>query len=85
MKESQSNRILKALLNGETVSWLWGARQSPPIAKTGNRCNEMIGIGIPISKMMIYPEDNAKYMAYFISVHNTCLVKPLKKSHAKSN
>lgn len=69
-KESQSKRILKALLQGETVNWLWGAKQFPAISKTGNRCNEMHDLGVPISKLMIYPEEGAKYMAYYITHHN---------------
>jgi len=66
MKDKQWKRILRALLNGEVITNLWAAHQVLMIVRPGNRCNEMISKGIPIQKIMIYPENGAHYMTYFL-------------------
>ena len=64
---TQKQRILQALLRGETISRLWASQQTPIIAQPGNRCNELKALGFPIQKIMVYPEKGAHYMAYWIS------------------
>lgn len=64
--EPQWKRCYRAMLNGEVVSRLWAAKQIPLIAQPGNRCNEMLDRGIPIQKIMVYPEKGNKYMSFFL-------------------
>ncbi len=64
---NQTQRILSAMMRGETVSRLWAANQVPIIAQPGNRCNELKAKGIPIQKNMIYPPNGAHYMAYWLT------------------
>jgi len=61
----QWKRISEAMLNGEVVSRLWAAKQVPIISQPTNRCNELIRKGIPVQKVMIYPENGEHYMSFF--------------------
>ena len=63
----QWKRCYAAMLNGEVVSRKWAAKQTPIISQPGNRCNELLAKGVPVQKIMVYPDKGAHYMAFWFT------------------
>lgn len=63
---NQRQRVFKAMLEGETVSRLWAAKQFPLVAQPTNRANEIKEEGIPVQKIRVHPIKGATFMTYFL-------------------
>ena len=66
-KKEQWRRIVEAMLNGKEVNRAWASKQSPIIAQTGNRCNELRKKMPGIEKLIVYPEGRPRYVTFWMT------------------